>query len=318
MLLDPQCEEVLRRVESWGSIVDATIDEARALEARRAAELGGTGPPMAEKWERSVGGEDRPVRARVYRPTPKPAPGLLVWLHGGGWVVGSPEHCDTQARALAASSGCVVVSVDYRLAPEHRFPVGLEDCYAGVAWAAEHAAVLGATPGRLAVGGDSAGGNLTAAITLLARDRGGPRIDLQLLVYPVLTRAADSPSYEAFADGYWLTADAMTWFWDHYLPPGDRGDNPLASPLLAESLVDLPPAIVATAEYDPLRDEGEQYVERLRAAGVPVQPRRYDGMLHGFLACAGIVDEAWVAFDELGHAVRDGLARPRPSRAVSV
>jgi acetyl esterase len=224
------------------------------------------------------------------------------------------DGADLAARALAAASGCAVVSVDYRLAPEHPFPAAPEDCYAATAWVAEHARSLGAARGHLAVGGDSAGGNLAAVVSRLARDRGGPRVDLQLLVYPVVARAPDTPSYREFADGYWLTAEAMAWFWRHYVPPGQDGSDPRASPLLCDSLARLPPAVVAIAECDLLRDEGEQYAARLRAEGVPVQLRTYAGMLHGFLACAGAIDEAWVAFEELGAAVAAAL---RPAHVAA-
>jgi acetyl esterase len=316
MPLHRQCEEVLRRVERWGDVASMSVAAARALEARRAAELGGTGPAMAEIRDLAIPTAQHPIPARLYRPRHDVAPGVLVWLHGGGWVVGSPEHCDVQARAFAAASNCAVLSVDYRLAPEHGFPAAPEDCYAATAWASENAPSLGAVPDRLAVGGDSAGGNLTAAVTLLARERSGPPIDFQLLVYPVMTKAADTPSYRTYAAGHWLTAEAMTSFWDHYLPRGEDGANALASPLLASSLAGLPPALVATAECDLLRDEGEQYAKRLHEAGVTVSLRRYDGMVHGFLACAAVVDDAWLAFEELGRAVGDELGRAGIAEAL--
>jgi acetyl esterase len=314
--LHPQCEAVLRHVDGWEDLTQVSVAAARALELRAANELGGAGPWVAEVRELVVDGAEGKVPARLYRPSEDIAPGVLVWLHGGGFVLGSLDGSDVEARALAAASGCAVVSVDYRLAPEHRFPAAPEDCYAATAWVAEHAASLGAAPGPLAVGGDSAGGNLAAVVARLARDRGGPSIDLQLLVYPVVARAPATRSYREFADGYWLTADAMEWFWRHYLPAGEDGSDPRASPLLCDSLARLPPAVVAVAECDVLRDEGEQYAARLRADGVPVQLRRYTGMLHGFLACAGVVDEAWVAFEELGAAVATALRAahvPEPS-----
>jgi acetyl esterase len=309
MPLHPQCENVLRHVDGCDDIEDMSVAAARALDERLARELGGDGPPMAEVRDVSVAGAADLIPARVYRPRDEIAPGILVWLHGGGFVLGSPDGSDTTARALAGASGCIVVSVDYRLAPEHPFPAAPEDCYAATNWVTRHAASLGAAEGRVAVGGDSAGGNLAAVVALLARDRGGPSIDLQVLVYPVVERAADTPSYRAFAEGYWLTAEGMAWFWRHYLSSSRDGADPRASPMLATSLAGLPPAVVATAEYDVLRDEGERYADRLRAAGVPVALRRHDGMLHGFLSCAGVVDEAWAAFEELGRAVRLGCQR---------
>ena len=284
-----------------------SIADARRLELRAAEELGGHAPQLAEVVDLNVDGAEGPIPARLYRPNEEIAPGLLVWLHGGGFVLGSLDGSDLPARALAVASGCAVVSVDYRLAPEHPFPAAPEDCFAATAWIAQHASSLWAAPGRLAVGGDSAGGNLAAVVAQLARDRGGPNVDLQVLVYPVVAREPDTPSYRDFADGYWLTAGDMRWFWAQYLPPGQDGSDPRASPLLCDSLAGLPPAVVATAECDVLRDEGEQYAARLRAEGVPVTLRRYEGMLHGFLDCSGVVDDAWVAFDELGAAVGAAL-----------
>jgi acetyl esterase len=307
MPLHPQCVEVLRRVESWGDVTEMSVAAARSLDLRASIELGGAGPPVTEVRDILVEGQGGRIPARLYRPDDELAPGVLVWFHGGGFVLGSLDGADVHARALAVASGCAVVSVDYRLAPEHRFPAAPEDCYAATAWVAESAGSLGAARGRLAVGGDSAGGNLAAVVARLARDRGGPVLDLQLLVYPVLARGPDTSSYREFAEGYWLTAQAMEWFWQRYLPEGDDGSDPRASPLLCDSLAGTAPAVVVTAECDVLRDEGEQYAERLRAEGVPVQLRRYAGMLHGFLACAGVVDEAWVAFDEIGAAVGGAL-----------
>jgi acetyl esterase/lipase len=303
MPLHPDSEKLLQIVETWPEGPDLTVEQSREGDRRRQRELGGQPPPVADVRDVRIG----TVPARVYEPL-EVTSGVLVWLHGGGWVVGSVDGCDEQARALANASGCVVLSVDYRLAPEHPFPAGLMDCYAAVEWAAEHLVELGPAVPVLAVGGDSAGGNLSAAVTLLARERGGPRIDAQLLVYPVTGYAPGTRSYEEFAEGYWLTPEGMDWCWRHYLPEGEDGSDPLASPLHAHALEGLPPAVVATAEYDVLRDEGERYAERLRLAGVPVQLKRYEGLLHGFLACAGVVEPAWAAFDELGRALAATLA----------
>lgn len=307
MPLHPQSLEVLRRVEAWGEVADLSVAEARALDERRARELGGEGPPVASVEDVAAAG----LPARLYRPRGDESPGVLVWFHGGGWVLGSVEGSDPQARALAVASDCLVLSIDYRLAPEHPFPAAVEDCLAATAWAAEQAASLGAA--GVAVGGDSAGGNLAAVVAHLARDRGGPRIDVQALVYPVLAHEPDTHSYRAYADGHWLTAKAMTWFWRHYLPAGQDSADPMVSPLLAARLDGLPAAVIATAEYDVLRDEAEQYAARLSAAGVPVQMRRYEGMLHGFVACAGIVDDGWRALRDTGAAVGAAL---RPTSAV--
>ena len=199
---------------------------------------------------------------------------------------------------------CLVVSVDYRLAPEHPFPAAPEDCYAATAWLAEHCAELGGDPARLAVGGDSAGGNLAAAVALMARERGGPPLAHQLLIYPVTDYAFDTASYRENAEGYMLTLPLMEWFWNHYLADPAQGDNELASPLRAASLAQLPPATVITAEFDPLRDEGEAYAQRLSDAGVKTEMTRYDGVFHGFFGMGAAIDKAKQAVDEACTALR--------------
>jgi acetyl esterase len=298
-------------VARWGEFQDSSVEEARTLEHRRLTELAGTGPELSAVRRLAIPAGDREIPAVAYRPTGQPAPGVLVWLHGGGWVVGTLEGTDFQARVLARASGCVVISVDYRLAPEHRFPAAAEDALAAVVWAEANAESLGAARRRVAVGGDSAGGNLAAATTLLARDRGGPKIAFQLLVYPATCREPVGSSRERYADGYWLTAAAMEWFWDRYLADDEAAASPYASPLLAESLAGLPPALMVLAEYDVLHDEGQRYAERLRHASVPVTLRRHEGMVHGFIGCGGIVGQASEALREAGQAVRAGLVEPR-------
>ena len=299
---DPQCAEVVRRVAAWGAPARPSVAEWRALERRRFREFAAAPEPVASVRDTAVPAPGGPVPVRVYRPAGHEPAGTFVWLHGGGWVVGSPALCDDQARALANASACVVASVDYRLAPEHPFPDGLEDCLAVVRWAAAEGA--GPAPARLVVGGDSAGGNLAAAVTLLAREAGAPAIDLQVLVHPALDRDAETPSGRRFAEGYGLTADAMRAFWDRY---ARATADPLVSPLRAATLEGLPPALVVTAGCDILRDEGEEYARRLGDAGVPVTLRRYEGMMHGFLAHAGVVNGARAAFDDIGAAIRSHL-----------
>ena len=255
------------------------------------------------------GGDGQPVRARAYTPRDAregPLP-LLVWLHGGGWVAGDLDHHDATCRALANASGCKIVAIDYRLAPEHKFPAGLQDCHAAIRWLAAHGGDLGIDPRRIAIAGDSAGGNLAAAVTLMARDRGGPSLAFQLLVYPVTHHAFDTPSYRQYGDGYLLTAEGMRWHWNHYLPDAAAGLDPLASPLLAPDLRGLPPALVIVAECDPLRDESEAYARRLAAAGVPVECKRYDGMLHAFFTLGQVFDDGRAAVAHAGEAVRRAL-----------
>jgi acetyl esterase len=247
------------------------------------------------------------IPVRVYVPTDEPGPRpALVFFHGGGWVIGSVETHDGTARHLALGSGATVVSVDYRLAPEHPFPAAVDDAVAAVRWVVEQAAELGVDPGRVAVGGDSAGGNLAAVVCQQLVAAGGPRLRFQLLVYPVTDGSMSHPSIEENAEGYFLTKDTMVWFVGHYLGSTDAKD-PYVSPLHAESLADLPPALVITAEFDPLRDEGEAYAAALREAGVEVEAVRYDGQIHGFLGLAALLEDGMHALDRAGLAVRAAL-----------
>jgi acetyl esterase len=256
------------------------------------------------------GAVDVPVR--VY--TPHAAIGgdapLLVWLHGGGWVIGDLDTADAVARALANRSGAVVVSVGYRLAPEHKAPAALDDALAALTWAVENAELLGVDASRVAVGGDSAGGNLAAVLCQRVRDEYGPDIDFQLLVYPVVDCTLSQPSIEENAEGYFLTKETVAWFVGHYLGGVDPMD-PSVSPLYADSFAGLPPALVITAEFDPLRDEGEAYAAAMREAGVAVESVRYDGQVHGFFAMAALLDDAKLAIDRAGAAVRAALAGAR-------
>ena len=236
--------------------------------------------------------------------TPLP---VVVYFHGGGFVIGDIASHDTTCQRLAAGVPALVVSVDYRLAPEHRFPAAVDDCEAATAWASAHSPEFGGDPSRLAVAGDSAGGNLAAVIARRARAGGGPSIAFQLLVYPVTDMTRSLPSHTENGTGYLLDSDAMSWFLDNYLAKADRR-HPDASPLFADDLSGLPPAFVLTAEFDPLRDEGEAYAERLRTAGVPVTTSRYDGMIHGFYGLDSIFDAAKKATAETVVALRDALA----------
>ena len=237
----------------------------------------------------SIPGPDGPETAlgvRSYAP-PETArgdgdPPVLVYFHGGGWVRGDLDTHDGLCRLLAQTADCVVCSVDYRRAPEHPFPTPVHDAYAATAWVAEHAGVVGGDPSRIAVGGDSAGGNLAAAVTLLARERDGPDIDQQVLLYPVTDHAFDTDSYTENAEGYLLSRASMRWYWQRYLADEMDGANPYASPLRAPDLSGLPSATVITAGYDPLRDEGAAYADRLREAGVEVTHANYPGMVHVF------------------------------------
>ncbi len=263
-------------------------------------------PPVHSVTDLTVPGAAGPVRVRLYRPSGARELPLIVYFHGGGFVICTIEMYDDMCRMLANHSGCAVASVDYRLAPEAPFPGPLEDCYLALKNLAGRGAELGIDPSRLAVAGDSAGGNLAAATALLARERGGPALRYQGLIYPCVDPACDSPSQRAFAENHMLTRSGMLWYWKQYLrSPGDA-NNPLAAPPLAD-LRGLPPASLITAEFDPLRDEGEDYADRLRAAGVEVIGRRYLGMIHGFASMPYLTPMANHAVADFGADLRTAL-----------
>jgi len=247
-----------------------------------------------------------PVFARLYRPASGRLP-LLVYFHGGGWVMGSVAQADSFCRALANASGCAIVSVDYRLAPEDRYPAAAEDAYAATRWCAEHASALDIDAARIAVGGSSAGGNLAAVVALKARDNGEPPIAFQMLHVPVLDHDFDNGSYRTNAEGLGLTREAMRWFWDNYVPDAAKRDEPSASPLRVKDLSVLPPALVITAECDPLRDEGKLYAARLLEAGIPVEYVEYAGMVHAFTSMAAVIKTGRRGIDDMGSALRRAL-----------
>jgi acetyl esterase len=234
-------------------------------------------------------------------------------MHGGGFVVGDLESADPTARALCAGADAIVASVEYPLAPEHPFPAAPHACHAVAAWLAAHDDELGFDPERLAVGGDSAGGNLAAATALLAVERGEPSICLQLLVYPMIDRTTEQPSMRENADGYMLSAQRIEWFWSQYVAADVPATDPLLSPLHARELAGLPPAIVVTAELDPLRDEAEAYAERLRAAGVDVELTRFDGLIHGFLGLGSLSPRSADAIARTIAATRSRLYAKAPN-----
>ena len=266
---------------------------------------------VAAVREQMIDGPGGGLRLRIYTPHGTGPFPLLVFFHGSGFVLCSLDTHDGMCRNLCAGAGCVVVSVDYRLAPEHKFPAGLDDCLHATSWAAAHAAELGADPARIAVAGDSAGANMAAVTALRVRDEGGPALCGQLLLYPVTDyHTPGTPSYSDNAEGYGLTRATMEWFWDHYLSDASEGMHPHASPLRAASLAGLPPALVITAEYDPLCDEGELYAERLRQEGVATESSRYDGVNHGFMFWTGIVDKAGAAMNQSCRWLRRVYANP--------
>jgi len=308
MPLHPQARVVLDALEKLGQPDWTTQTPEQVRRMFQESALVGEGEQVARVEDRTLPGPAGEIPVRVYAPEgeEEPRPGV-VYFHGGGFVMGSLETHDATCRSLANASGCTVVSVDYRLAPEHPFPAAPEDCYAATRWVASHGAELGIDPDRLAVAGDSAGGNLAAAVSLMARDRGGPALRHQVLIYPVADHGFDTPSYRENAEGYLLSRQLMEWFWGHYLARESDADHPYASPLRAPDASKLPPALVLTAEFDPLRDEGEAYAERLRAAGVPTRLSRYDGMIHGFFSMAEAMEPGRRAVDEVAAALRRAL-----------
>jgi acetyl esterase len=308
--LDPQVRAYLDGIAAAGlpPAWEQPIETVRRAYAAGGGGLFGPPDPVAVADDVAIAGPGGPLPLRVYRAaaTAKEPLAALVWLHGGGWAYGDLESHDALCRTLAARSGSIVVAVDYRLAPEHVFPAALEDAWTALRWAAgAEGAAHGIDGSRLAVGGDSAGGNLAAVCALRARDAGLP-LRLQLLVYPVTDARFDTESYLS-CDPYGLTRQAMEWFWDLYAP-GALRLSPEAAPLRADSLAGVVPAHVLTAEYDVLRSDGEAYAARLAAQGVPVVHTRWAGMNHGFLRLPAVVDRATAAIDEVAAALRAALA----------
>ncbi|MEU6582336.1 alpha/beta hydrolase [Nocardia sp. NPDC046763] len=281
-----------------------SLAQARAADIAAIRNSRGEPEPVHSVTNAVISGPEGPLPIRVYKPAVAadgPLP-VLVYFFGGGWTLGSLETCDALCRTLTNAVGCVTVSIGYRLAPEHKFPAAVLDCAAGVRWVAANAAGLGVDAGRLAVAGDSAGGNLAAAVSLLARDSGGPAIASQVLIYPNTRYDGNTESDVRPEDRVFFNRNSVRWYWSHYLADPAAGRNPLASPLLAADHSGLPPALVLTAEYDPLRDEGEEYADRLAAAGVPVFHRRYEGVMHGFFTMSGELDAARAAVAQVaGH-----------------
>ena len=288
------------------------LDEARKVPYQM-IDLGGPEEPVAQVDTRVLPGAVQ-IPVRVYRPSLANDLPALIYFHGGGFVICNLDTHDRVCRGLANASGCVVVSVDYRLAPEHKFPAAAEDAYSATRYVAEHAGEFGIDPSRIAVGGDSAGGNLATVVAMMARDRGGPALKFQLLIYPVTDFTEHATQSERdYGRGHFLDEELMDWFADQYFATKAYRHLPYGSPSKATDLRQLPPAMVITGECDPLRDQGEAYAEQLRHAGVPVVLRRYEGMIHPFVSLAGIVDAGRDAIKESASAVRQGLNVTTPA-----
>jgi len=310
-MLDPQAQALLDLMVARGIPPTHTLSpaDARAFYRERRTATQPDPRPVAEVRDLAAPGPHGDIPLRLYRPAsaPRPAP-TLVYFHGGGWVIGDLDTHDVLCRDLAEQSGCAVVAVDYRMGPEHRFPAAVDDALAASRWLHGQADALGLDATRFAVGGDSAGGNLAAVVALAWRDAGhAPALKFQLLVYPATDMRALAPSHTANGQGYLLTADTIAYFQGHYLAPDERGDW-RASPLLAEHHAGLPPALVLTAGFDPLRDEGRQYADALSAAGSPAQYVCFERQIHGFVTMGKVLDEANTAVTLCAQALRRALA----------
>lgn len=292
MPLDPIAKAIIDQMSAMNSI---PLSQMSAV-AYRAMSAAVPRPPstitLADISDSTFPGPAGPVPIRIYKNSLAAGQPGLVFFHGGGFVICGLDSHDSLCRALSKAAGCTIVSVDYRLAPEHKFPAAVDDAYAATLWVAKNAAALGIDEKRIAVGGDSAGANLATVAAILVRDRGGPRLCHQTLIYPVTDLTCATESYNLFARDYFLTKEMMEWFRDHYLPKGHDPADPLASPVHMKNLAGLPPASIVTAEFDPLRDEGEAYAGRLKAAGVATDVMRYDGVFHGFFSMFGVLPQA--------------------------
>ena len=302
MALDDATQALMTQIAALGRtpLHESTVEDARALGAANRGAYG-PGPQMARVEDLTIDGETGSFPARVLVPHGETR-GVIVYYHGGGWVLGEIDGFEAIGRALAERASCTVVLVDYRMAPEHRFPTAVDDAYTALEWAAARIDSL-ASGSALVVAGDSAGGNLAAVVAQRSRDRGGPEISLQVLIYPVTDSDLETPSYLDPANQLMLTRNGMIWFWDHYAPDAERRSHPDASPLRADQLTGLAPAIVLTAEYDVLRDEGEAYARRLSEAGVPVRFTRVSGQMHGFFPMLNILPGSAAAVDYIGTEI---------------
>ncbi|PYN83474.1 MAG: acetyl hydrolase [Candidatus Rokuibacteriota bacterium] len=313
MALDPQVQEVINLVIKSGRPAYHTLSpkDARQLFRETRPASTPTPPEIGAVKNLTADGPGGPIPLRVYRPAGVASGAslpALVYFHGGGWVIGDLDTHDVQCRQVTAEAGITVVAVDYRLAPEHKFPAAVDDAWAATRWVVSHASELGVDGRRIAVAGDSAGGNLAAVVALLARDAAdGPAIALQVLVYPVTDLSSESKSYNDFAEGYMLTRDSMRWFKNHYLKSAGDAEDWRASPIRAKSLAGLPPALVVTAGFDPLRDEGAAYAARLTEAGVRVDYVCYGGMIHGFVPMGRLIDTGNRAISHVAASLRQVL-----------
>ena len=305
MPLDPQVQIILQQETERGL---PPYNELSPLEARQ--QMLSLSPPVDPELsvrkvdDLRISGPLNEIPIRLYYPEGTSPYPVIVYFHGGGWVIGNLETHNAICHALAKTSGCLVAAVDYRLAPEHRYPAAIEDAYAATSWICKNAGRIQADPLRMAVMGESAGGALATVVSMMARDQDDRRIALQVLVYPVTDNNFNTSSYLNYGEGYSLTRDLMIWFWNHYLGNKENAGQPYASPLRAENLSNLPDALILTAEYDPLCDEGESYAKKLQESGVNVTLTRYDGMIHGFFRMTSKLDKAKGALTQVTDEIK--------------
>ena len=314
-MLDPQARAFLDQVAASNRppIESLPLADARALFDETFSRLAGPPVDVGRVEDVQADGPRGPIPVRVYTPQLARAPlPMLVWYHGGGWVCGGLDSYDALCRMLTRESGCIVASVDYRLAPEHPAPEQFDDAFAALEWLAAHASELGADATRLAVGGDSAGGGLAASVALKARDVGGPALAYQLLVYPAVSSGVKTASYETYGEGHFLTNDRIDFYWKCHIPQPEMVEIPYVCASRAETLRGLPPTTIVMADCDPLWDEGVAYAERLRADGVPVELRVYNGMIHAFFSFFGIFDQGREAVTDAGKALGAALLHGAP------
>ena len=310
MPLDPQVALLIQAEANTPAMHTLSVEEARRLAQLPIATMNGEKEHIKSVEDRRIPGLEGSIPIRIYTPEGEEPLPVLVYFHGGGWVLCNLDTHDSICRSLANLVGCIVVSVDYRLAPEHRYPAAVEDCYAATCWVAENANAIGGDPTHIAVGGDSAGGNLAAVVTLIVRDKNSPSILFQLLIYPVTDYyLPGTASYSENQEGYLLTRNDMIWYFGHYLSNQNEAQDPHVSPLKAPDLSNLPPAMVITAEFDLLRDEGEAYAQRLQEAGVPVMLKRYNGLIHGLFGKDDGIDQAVQAQIDAANALREAFSR---------
>jgi len=306
MPLHPQVEALLKETASAPPFASMSVPEARAMVGMMAA-LAGEQVPVGAVRDITIPVEGTSIAARVYTPEGSGPFHVVVFMHGGGFVIGDLDSHDNMARTICRDAAAVVVALDYRMGPEHPFPAAPEDCYAATVWVAAHAAELGADASKLALCGDSAGGNLSAVVSQLARDRGGPAIRFAALIYPAVDMTANGGSMEENAKGYFLEQADIDWFMDKYLPADADQTDPRASPALHPNLAGLPACFITTCEFDPLRDQAEAYAAALQANGVTATVKRYDGLIHGAASMTGVLDGGREMLADVADRIRVAL-----------